>query len=57
MPGEYFGTSTKKGRGRSQRSLDIIKAMHNIAEAAQPITGRSVGYKLFSLNFISSMQK
>jgi hypothetical protein len=57
MPDEYFETSTKKGRGRSQRSLDIIKAMHNIAEAAQPITGRGVGYKLFSLNLTPSMSK
>jgi hypothetical protein len=54
---EYFDTSLKKGRGRSQRSLDIIKAMHNIAEASQPITGRGVGYKLFSLNLIPSMSK
>jgi hypothetical protein len=49
--------NAKKGRGRSQHSLDIIKAMHEIAEAAQPITGRGVGYKLFSLNFIPSMSK
>jgi hypothetical protein len=45
----------KKGRGRSQRSLDIIEAMYEIAETAQPITGRGVGYKLFSLNLIPSM--
>jgi hypothetical protein len=55
--GEYFQTGTKKGRGRSQRSLDIIKAMHKIAETAQPITGRGVGYKLFSLNLIPSMSR
>jgi hypothetical protein len=47
----------KKGRGRSQQSLDIIKAMFEIAEIAQPITGRGVGYKLFSLNIIPSMSK
>lgn len=52
---EYFQTSMKKGRGRSQRSLDIIKAMHKIAEESHPITGRGVGYKLFSLNLIPSM--
>jgi hypothetical protein len=57
MPNEYFQTGMKKGRGRSQRSLDIIKAMHDIAEAAQPITGRGVGYKLFSLNLIPSMSR
>ena len=45
---EYFETSSKKGRGMAQRSLDLIEAMHAIAEAAQPITGRGVGYKLFT---------
>jgi hypothetical protein len=51
----YFQTSTRKGRGRAQRSLDIIKAMYGIAEDGHPITGRGVGYKLFSLNLIPSM--
>jgi hypothetical protein len=54
---EYFQTGTKKGRGRAQRSLDMIKAMHEIAEASQPITGRGVGYKLFSLNLTPSMSR
>ena len=44
---EHFGTGTKKGRGMAQQSLDLIEAMHAIAKAAQPITGRGVGYKLF----------
>lgn len=57
MTGEYFQTSTKKGRGRAKRSLDMIKAMYEIAEDAQPITERGVGYKLFSLGFIPSMSK
>jgi hypothetical protein len=57
MTSEHFQTGSKKGRGRAQRSLDIIKAMHEIAEAGQPITGRGVGYKLFSLNLIPSMDK
>ena len=34
-------------RGMGQRSLDLIEAMHPIIAAAQPITGRGVGYKLF----------
>jgi hypothetical protein len=51
----YFQTSTKKGRGRAQRSLHIITAMYEIAEDGQPITGRGVGYKLFSLNLIPSV--
>jgi hypothetical protein len=54
---EYFRTGTKIGRGRSQRSLDLIKAMHDIAEESQPITGRGVGYKLFSMNLIPSMDQ
>jgi len=54
---EYFQTGMKKGRGRAQRSLDLIEAMHDIAEASQPITGRGVGYKLFSLNLIDSMSR
>ena len=52
---EYFRTGTKKGRGRAQGSTDLIKAMHDIAEESQPITGRGVGYQLFSMNLISSM--
>jgi hypothetical protein len=48
-PSEYFETSSKKrGRGMAQRSLDLIEAMYAAAEAAQPITGRGVGYKLFT---------
>ena len=54
---EYFETCSKKGRGMAQRSLDLIEAMHVIAEAAQPITGRGVGYKLFTAGLIPSMAK
>jgi hypothetical protein len=58
MTEEYFETGMKKGgRGRSQRSLDLIKAMYDITEESQPITGRGVGYKLFSLNLIASMSR
>jgi hypothetical protein len=52
---EYFGTRSKKGRGRAQASLDLMEAMHAAAEAAQPITGRGVGYKLFTAGRIASM--
>jgi hypothetical protein len=55
MSAEYFETSSKKGRGMAQRSLDLIKAMHAAAEAAQPITGRGIGYKLFTARLIRSM--
>jgi hypothetical protein len=55
MSTEQIQTSTKKVRSRGQRSLDLIDAMLRIAAAAHPITGRGVGYKLFSENLIGSM--
>jgi hypothetical protein len=54
---DYSGTGTKIGRGMAQASLDLIEAMHVIAEAAQPITGRGVGYKLFVQKLIVSMER
>jgi hypothetical protein len=53
----HFETGSKKGRGMAQRSLDLIEAMYAAAEAAQPITGRGIGYKLFSTGLIASMAK
>jgi hypothetical protein len=51
-----IGTRPKKpSRGMARASLDLIDAMHEIAKAAQPITGRGVGYKLFSRGLIGSM--
>jgi hypothetical protein len=41
----------------AQASLDLIEAMSVIAEAAQPITGRGVGYKLFTQGLIPSMDR
>jgi len=41
----------------AQRSLDLIEAMHAAAEPAQPITGRGIGYKLFTAGLIPSMSK
>jgi hypothetical protein len=53
---EHFETSSKKrGRGRAKSSLELIDAMYAIAEAAQPITGRGVGYKLFTMRLIPDM--
>src|SRR5262249_33191885 len=54
---EHFETCSKKGRGMAQRSLDLIEAMYDAADAAQPITGRGVGYKLFTAGLIPSMAK
>jgi hypothetical protein len=55
MTTEYFDTRSKKGRGRGTRSLLLVAAMCDIAEATQPITGRGVGYKLFARGLIPSM--
>jgi hypothetical protein len=55
---EQIETGMKKvGRGRSRRSLDLIDAMYRAAEAAQPITGRGIGYKLFTLGLIPDMSR
>jgi hypothetical protein len=56
---EHFETRSKKGRGRgmARRSLELIEAMYAAVEAAQPITGRGVGYKLFTAGLIASMAK
>jgi hypothetical protein len=55
---EQIDTSLKKGRrGMAKRSLDLIAAMVDIVEAAQPITGRGVGYKLFTAGLIPSMSR
>jgi hypothetical protein len=48
-------TSIKKPRGRSRRSIALIEAMYAVARAAHPITGRGVGYKLFTAGQIESM--
>jgi hypothetical protein len=52
---DHFETCSKKGRGMAQQSLDLIGAMYAAAKAAQPITGRGVGYKLFVADLIPSM--
>ena len=57
MAQEHFRTGSKKGRGRAKASLDLIDAMHSAAEAAQPITGRGIGYKLFAAGLIPSMAR
>ena len=52
---EQIETGSKKVRGMARASLDLIEAMHTAAEAAQPITGRGIGYKLFTAGLIPSM--
>src|SRR5262245_49433948 len=58
MSAEHFETRSKKGgRGMAQRSRDLIDAMNEAAEKAQPITGRGIGYKLFTAGLIPSMEE
>lgn len=52
---EHSETRSKKVRGKAQASLDLIAAMHTEAKAAQPVTGRGIGYKLFTRGLIPSM--
>jgi len=40
-----------------QDSIDLIEAMRSAAEKARPITGRGIGYKLFTLGLIPSMTR
>jgi hypothetical protein len=47
----------EQSRGMAQRSLDLIEAMYAVTKAAQPITGRGVGYKLFTAGLIPSMAR
>jgi hypothetical protein len=54
---DYSETCSKKGRGMAQRSLDLIEVMRVEAEAAEPITGRGIGYKLFTRGLIPSMAR
>lgn len=54
---EQIGTRSKKVRGMARKSLALIDAMHEIAKATQPITGRGIGYKLFARGLIPSMER
>ena len=56
MP-DYFETGSKKGRGMAQRSLDLIETMHVITKDLQPITGRGIGYQLFTRKLIAAMSR
>jgi hypothetical protein len=63
MTAEFSSTSGKKpnkgGRpkgSKAKKSLELIAAMAEVAEAMQPITVRGIGYKLFTRRLISSMK-
>ena len=55
MSTKQIETRSKKGRGMAQASIELIEAMCTAAQAAQPITGRGIGYKLFTKGLIPSM--
>jgi hypothetical protein len=57
MTAEQTETCSKKVRGMARRSRDLIGAMYVAAKAAQPITGRGVGYKLFTRGLIASIAR
>jgi hypothetical protein len=46
-----------RGRGKSQRSLELIEACHEILAGIQPATVRAVCYQLFTRGLIDSMSK
>ncbi|TGS89479.1 hypothetical protein EN817_03825 [Mesorhizobium sp. M3A.F.Ca.ET.174.01.1.1] len=52
---EQIQPGLKKVRGMAQASVALIDAMHDIAKTVQPITGRGIGYKLFTAGLIPSM--
>lgn len=54
---EYFEAGPKKGRGLAAKSIALIHAMRDIAEATRPITVRGIAYKLFTSTLIPSMAK
>jgi hypothetical protein len=55
MTAEQIETRLKKVRGMSKDSLDLIAAMYAAAKKTQPITGRGIGYQLFTAKLIPSM--
>lgn len=52
VPGE-----TRLRRGKSRRSLELVDAARQILEEIRPSSIRAVCYRLFTVGFISSMEK
>jgi hypothetical protein len=48
---------SKRGRGKSPRSLQLIQEARRILQEIQPATIRAVCYRLFTLGLISAMTK
>lgn len=51
------GGRAMSGRGKAQKSLDLIDAAYEILEEIEPATVRAVCYRLFVAGAITSMQK
>ena len=49
---EYFGPSPKKDRGRTKRSLSLIDAMYQTAEAAQPSSAMAFAWFCWDRNHV-----
>jgi hypothetical protein len=54
---EQIEPSLKKVRGLNKATIHLIEAMKKIAEETQPITGRGIGYKLFTGGLIDGMNE
>ena len=52
-----IATAPRRGRGKAQKSLDLIEAAHRILSEIQPASVRAVCYRLFTERFIESMDK
>ena len=52
-----MNAAKKSGRGKAQKSLDLIYASKSILEEIQPATIRAVGYRLFIAGLIPDMGK
>ena len=49
--------SAKAGRGKSQKSIDLVNAVREILSDIQPATVRGVGYQSFIAGLITDMSK
>ena len=56
-PAEQIAPRLKKGvRGRNKDTIKLVEAMRESAEKLKPITGRGIGYQLFTRKLIDSMK-
>jgi hypothetical protein len=52
-----IAAAPRRGRGKAQKSLDLIDAAYRILSEIQPASVRAVDYKLFNEKLIASMAK